>query len=74
MKLKARIKPLLFLTAQDKGMRVEQLHTVEVLMNRKWRIGGDDTGLWKFKTEAEALKKMESVKGLEVQTELPVSG
>lgn len=73
MKLKARVKNLLFLAGQDKGIKVEQFHVVEVLHNRKWRIGGDDTGLWKFKTAAEAEAKKAGVEGLEVQTELPVT-
>jgi len=72
MKLKARVKPLLFLSGQDKGIKVEQLHTVEILHNRKWRIGGDDTGLWKYKTAAEAEAKRASIDGLEVQAEIPV--
>jgi len=68
MKLKARIKNQLYLTGQDKGIKVEQFHTVEVLLNRKWRIGGDDTGPWKFKTAGEAEAKKAAVEGLEVQT------
>ncbi len=72
MKLKARVKPLLVLAAQDKGIKVKQVHAVEVLHNRKWRIGADDTGPWEFKTAAEAEAKKASIEGLDVQTEFQV--
>jgi hypothetical protein len=73
MKLKARVKPRLLLNAKDKGIEVKQAYVVEVLLNRKWRIGEDDTGPWKFKTAAEAEAKKATLVGLEVQTELPVA-
>jgi len=66
MKLKTRVKTLLILAAKDKGIKVEHAHVVEVLLNRKWRIGEDDTGQWKFKTSAEAEAKKTAMDGLEI--------
>lgn len=57
MKIKTRVKPRMLM----QGLNVQQWYVIEVCLDRSWKMGGDDNGLWKFETEEAAKAKEKEI-------------